>query len=52
VKELIRASGGNIIREKLIIENGSLSNGWEEVPTDSSLSYPIGVFMSVIQYNS
>lgn len=52
VKELIQASDGNIIKEKLIIENSSLSNGWEEVSSDSSLSFHMGVYMSVIQYNN
>jgi hypothetical protein len=52
VRTLIRQSNGNIIREKLIIENSSLSNGWEEVPMTSSVSFNTGVYMSVIQYNS
>lgn len=52
VKNLIGESNGKIIREKLIIENSSLSNGWEEIAVNSSLSFNIGVYMSVIQYNS
>jgi SAM-dependent methyltransferase len=52
VKKLIHESDGNIIREKLIIENSALANGWEEISINSSLSYSTGVYMSVIQYNS
>jgi len=52
VKKLIKESNGNSIGEKLIVENGSLPNGWEEISINSSMSYNTGVYMSVIQYNS
>jgi len=49
-KHTLEETNGAILGERLVIENPSLTHGWEECPVDGQRSFTTGVYMCTIQY--